>query len=91
LSPTGGIGFEPPFRGGYGIGFDDSCADCFPHWCSLLATQKRPGTCRIASRIVCEVENPHLDPIIQVVATGMLDVHRTTPRCRAALRRGGAP
>jgi hypothetical protein len=30
-------------------------------------------------------------PIIQVVATGMLDVHRTTPRCRAALRRRGSP
>ena len=89
FTPSGVIGFEPPFPGGYFLSFDAPPSGSPPYYdCSFLEVQKRPGVCRIASRIVCQAENAE-PPILQVVATGMLDIHRTTPRCRRALRRAG--
>src|SRR5262249_5123753 len=64
--PSGSIGLEPPFPGGYFLNFDQSSSDSFPPYCSMLTVQKRPGTCRIASRVVCDVEDPNMNPIIQV-------------------------
>ena len=89
FTPGGRIGFEPPFPGGYFLNFEQSSSVSFPPYCGMLTVQKRPGTCRIASRIVCDVEDPNKNPIIQVVATGMIDVHRTTASCRRRLRRAG--
>src|SRR5262249_34576152 len=63
FTPSGNIGFELPFRGGYSLGFDESASVSFPPYCATLTVQKRPGSCRIASRIVCDVEDPNMNPI----------------------------
>lgn len=90
--PTGDLGYELPFVGGYSLLFFNAA---FPfdqpnYYCATQALGlKRAGVCRIQSRVICHVEDTHLTPIIQVAATGMLDVHRTTPSCRRILRRGG--
>ena len=88
LGRRGILEFEPPFRGGYDLSFDalpDPTAPLYD--CNILEVQKRPGTCRIASRVVCQVEYPKPPFTFQTIATGMLDIHRTTPRCRRSLRR----
>ena len=47
---------------------------------------KVPRFCRIASRVVCNFRGVD-DTLTQGVATGTLDLHRTTPSCQRALRR----
>jgi hypothetical protein len=86
---SGIVGFDPPFRGGYFLAFDEIAFDSPSYDCSILELQKHPGTCRIASPVVCEARNPGPPNTPRVVATGMLDLHRPTPRCRRAVRRAG--
>ena len=80
---SGGVfGFSRPFNGAYALAFypGSPTYDC----CTQDLGLKRPGACRITSRVVCTVFDIGLN---QVVATGEIDVHRTTASCRRILRR----
>jgi hypothetical protein len=82
---SGIFGFSRPFNGAYDLAFFPSSGSS-SYYCDTQALLGRPGVCRLASRVICHVEDIRLNPIIQVVATGMLDVRRTTASCRRRLR-----
>jgi hypothetical protein len=79
------------FSGWYELNFGEANLPTTGHGYYYCGTQssglKRPGACRIASRVLCHVESFDHPTLIQDIATGMLDLHRTTPSCRRALRR----
>jgi hypothetical protein len=90
FTPIGNFGYELPFMGGYDLQFDNPIFGPRYYHCGTQALGlKHAGVCRIESRVACLVEDSSMNPLFQVVATGMLDVHRTTPSCQRILRRAG--
>src|SRR5262249_31340422 len=58
------------------------------YYCDDQTPARGAGVCRIASQITCrfqDLSHPPTAPWV-TVATGMLDVHRTTSHCRRLLR-----
>jgi hypothetical protein len=88
FTPIGGLGYGLPFRGWYGLAFDDPAHGPRHYSCATMRFDLKRYSCRIRSRVTCSVLDTSLGPpfVDQTIATGMLDVHRTTPSCQ---RRSG--
>jgi len=84
FTPMGGLGYELPFRGSYWVAFDDPAHDPRHYSCVTIRFDLKRHSCRIRSRVTCNVLDTSLGPpfVDQTIATGMLDVHRTTPSCQ---------
>jgi len=85
FGPTGTVGFRTPRQAGYHLNFDTSSdsPSCFCR--SSITFGIHPVQCGNVSRVECTEVLP--GPISNIVAKGMLVVHRPTPRCRRAVRR----
>jgi hypothetical protein len=92
FTPTGDLGYELPFEGRYDFEFYYDTPGPGRVWtCDTQALGlKHSGVCRIRAPVICVLDDYTTYPFLhQVVATGALDLHRTTPRCRRIVRRGG--
>jgi hypothetical protein len=89
--PIGGFGYALPFAGFYWLTFDDPADGPRHYGCDTMSFDLKRRSCRVQSRVRCDVLDISPGPpfVVEAIAMGMLDVHRTTPRCRPSQRRTG--